>query len=494
MQRGLSEREAELRAMKQWKEELLDWPAERIASELSRNSSLADRYDPLHKEIVELQAQVAAAQAGNSLGAAIEHRRDAEGDLEQLATTAVENAVGKGILNYLRAAAGTSSSVILQKAQRLFARVTSNCYELVVEGEGSAKLSARDCRLGVVRQLDELSTATRIQLLLCVRMAFIETQEAEHLRPPLVLDEILANSDQERSEAVMKAVVEFAALGRQVFYFTAQSDELDKWRDLLDNECGRGIDWSVVVLPLGEDPPTRDPALKRLGEQPAVPLPGVESYDEYGVVLQAPPFPMMDAEGMSTPVFYLLDQPAELHALMQAGCQTWGQMQAMRRAGGESVFMELGVTKDERFAPAAEARFVLLAKLRRLYSQGRGLPVTADVVLDEESPVAHLKHAKAVAALAGELECDGRALIDALRNRRVRGFQKRKIEELEAWLQEEGYLDDRETLPIEELIVRTISECSVQMKRAGLGMADARRVIARALNSHSVHEPGYISL
>ena len=50
------------------------------------------------------------------------------------------------------------------------------------------------------RTLDELSSGTRLQLLLAVRVAFVEQQERGPMLP-LILDETLGNSDEHRARA-----------------------------------------------------------------------------------------------------------------------------------------------------------------------------------------------------------------------------------------------------------------------------------------------------
>jgi len=83
--------------------------------------------------------------------------------------------------------------------------------------------------------LDRLSAGTRVQLLLSVRLAFIEQQEQGY-RLPIILDETLANSDDEKAEQIMHAVLEICRNDRQVFYCTAQMDELDKWKQTIDSD------------------------------------------------------------------------------------------------------------------------------------------------------------------------------------------------------------------------------------------------------------------
>ena len=63
---------------------------------------------------------------------------------------------------------------------------------------------------GASRDLAELSAGRRLQLLVAVRMGFVEEQE-RGVRVPIVMDETLANSDDASAEALIGAVVELLA-------------------------------------------------------------------------------------------------------------------------------------------------------------------------------------------------------------------------------------------------------------------------------------------
>src|SRR5690606_31106452 len=83
----------------------------------------------------------------------------------------------------------------LARAEEWFARFTHHRFELVVQGGSTLELRARDVRMGETRALEALSTATRVQLLLAVRLAFLEEAERGRETLPLFLDEVLATSD-----------------------------------------------------------------------------------------------------------------------------------------------------------------------------------------------------------------------------------------------------------------------------------------------------------
>ena len=121
---------------------------------------------------------------------------------------------------------------VLRRARELFTRITHGRYELSVHEADPPEFRAKDTAQNRGLALDELSSGTRLQLLLAARVAFVEQQE-QAVRVPLILDETLGNSDDRRAGEIIDAVIEICRQGRQVFYFTAQHDEVGKWRKLL---------------------------------------------------------------------------------------------------------------------------------------------------------------------------------------------------------------------------------------------------------------------
>jgi len=152
-----------------------------------------------------------------------------------------------------------------------------------------------------------------------------------------------------------------------------------------------------------------------------------------------------------------------------------------------TIFGTIGIDDGESFYGLACARAAVLTVLRDTYAVGRGLPVTRDMLLQKQSPVAKLKYAGAVAELAEELSGEGSALLEALRDRRIKGFQQRKADELENWLATEGHLDDRALVSPEEFLPRILAASAESMNRSGLTSADARETIQRALSGHVIY-------
>ena len=90
--------------------------------------------------------------------------------------------------------------------------MTARAFDLRLRGDGT--FVAHDVRQGAERALSELSSGTRMQLLLALRMAWIETREQGGETLPLFLDEALTTSDEARF-AVMAQSLERLAGARE---------------------------------------------------------------------------------------------------------------------------------------------------------------------------------------------------------------------------------------------------------------------------------------
>ena len=101
---------------------------------------------------------------------------------------------------------------VLRRARDLFAEVTARAFELRLRNDGSLHrltMFAQETE----RELAELSSGTRMQLLLAVRLAWLETQEQGGETLPLFLDEALTTSDEERFAVMAQSMERLAGSG-----------------------------------------------------------------------------------------------------------------------------------------------------------------------------------------------------------------------------------------------------------------------------------------
>ena len=80
-----------------------------------------------------------------------------------------------------------------------------------------------------------MSEGTADQLYLALRLAALELRRAAHPDMPLVLDDVLVTSDDERASRVLEALARFTA-GGQVLLFTHHRHLLDVARATLGED------------------------------------------------------------------------------------------------------------------------------------------------------------------------------------------------------------------------------------------------------------------
>jgi len=68
--------------------------------------------------------------------------------------------------------------------------------------------------------VDQLSGGTREQLFLAIRLALVRDFARKGIELPMMLDDILVNFDQLRTEAAVETLIDFTKEGQQILLFT----------------------------------------------------------------------------------------------------------------------------------------------------------------------------------------------------------------------------------------------------------------------------------
>lgn len=89
-------------------------------------------------------------------------------------------------------------------------------------------------RAGVRIGVEAMSDGTADQLYLALRLAALDLRRASHPQMPLVLDDVLITSDDERAGNILRALAHFAE-GGQVMLFTHHGHLIDVARSVLDD-------------------------------------------------------------------------------------------------------------------------------------------------------------------------------------------------------------------------------------------------------------------
>ncbi|WP_340103699.1 ATP-binding protein [Rhodohalobacter sp. 8-1] len=408
----------------------------------------ARELEPLRNRIAEIVAEVKTVKSGNSLEHALAERDQAVENLRDHYEENLQKITGRLLADTIKEEMREQNRPkVFKEASRLFNRITKGRYELRMDEKDEPEFIAFDTVENIGKNLDQLSSGTRIQLLMAVRLAFVETQETS-IKLPILADELLANSDDVRAEAIIEALTEISREGRQVFYFTAQGDEVAKWDSYLKEKGGvnhkvyylsgeRAEKENVQARPLTRREPIR--LIRDIAE------PGLLNHTQYADVLNVSKFDLLTDDPEQLHLWYLIDDPGTLHAALSAGIDFWGSLKSYLEAGGVIEGLSDQTIKE------MEEKTDLLERYLQLYRQGRPRPINRSVL--EQSGAVSDSFIDAVSDKLKQLHGNPADLIVALRNSEVSGFRTNKMDELENYLLEEGYLDTREPLEQNSLTV-----------------------------------------
>ena len=341
---------------------------------------------------------------------------------------------------------------VLRRARKLFREVTSHAFDFELGDDG--QFIARDLQQEAPRTLAELSSGTRMQLLLALRLAWIQTQEQERGASPLplFLDEALTTSDEERFKVMAQSLERLSeAEGRQIFYLSARRHEPALWQQATGN------------TPAVADLTTIRFGAKRSGPDdyavetaPPVPTPDSRTPEAYAALLGVPQYGPHTAVG-GIHLFHLLrDDLNLLHRLMGTRrIKSVGQLEALLNSSAAQ-----GAIGDANHRQTLLNRCAAARHWVELWRQGRGKPVDRPAL--EQSGAVSERFINEATDLAAELGGNGHALIGVLHGRCLPGFWKKKIDELEQWLDEEGYIDNQPPLSADDRRRLTLQQTKPQ--------------------------------
>lgn len=409
----------------------------------------AGMMESLQQEISGIQTRIRHTMQGEELESSLAEKADALDGLFSLYEKNLSSVTGSVVAKHiLKETEEMNRPEVFHRANRLFGKVTHGRYSLRMHDRDTVAFFAYDHAMDSSLMLNELSTGTRIQLLLAVRLAFIESME-QGVSLPLLVDELLANSDDVRAEAIMEALAGISRDGRQVFYFTAQADEVHKWTSFLEDHKN---DFHKVFYLRGQAneetlEPRSAPDLSALRmELLQVPGPAQMTHGEYGQQLVVPPFRILTDTAEQLHLWYLVDDPVTLYRCLRKNITSWGQLSQFLKGGGKIP----GIDADRQ--NYFEHQVDILNYFLELYGMGRPRPIDRDVL--ERSGAVSETFMDSVAEKLYEHGRDPSKLIDSLRRGEIARFRQNTADVLETYLMEEGYLDEREPLGLEEIRLR----------------------------------------
>lgn len=417
--------------------ELLEFDRTALQDRLRACAAATAEADSLQRDIGEIEGQVRAARRRADVTNALARLERAAKRVAEARDEACAKAARRLILDHAVASVqGDDVPAIVQLADRWLARFTANAYGLRIE---RGEPVVYDLRSGVEKGYDALSTGTRAQALLAMRLAgAMDAERRVGAAPlPLVLDEPLATTDDARFEAVCVSIFELAREGRQLVYLTCDpghaanlerlsgQHQLSCTRVNLDEKRRRQAAARVPAAALLEPKPgpspdemPREAYLEAIGVRPVDPWRGTEGIDLY---------------------YVLRDDLTTLHALREREISSIGQ-----------VLARPGLVDRPELIEACRC----VDRLVRAWRRGRARPLNHRDILD--SGAVSATYLERVIELAQEVNCSAGALLDALDRGHVKGFRSNKTDQLRAHFAEQGLLPEASVLSRAELLAEAL--------------------------------------
>ena len=460
--------------------ELLDLSLLEIQQQLEDQQRIADKRDELSEKIADIEGAIERAKDGHELSDLLSDQQAAKSELEESREQNGAAVTGALLTNWVRTVAIESSRPqVFSRARELLVRLTRGRLLLELDDQASPPKFRARSGSGPPQPVENLSTGERVQLLIAVRLAFLEQDEPTRL--PLLLDEALGTSDDGRAGEIIDTIIEVAREGRQIFYFTAQHDEVGKWIARLENS---GVPYEVIDL--GEvrklDAAASNPLQIVPVELPEPPGPEGRTHDEYGVALGVPDIdPASDGiDGLH--LWHVIDDVDRLHTLLRRRIVSWGQLQRLHQYGGEGL-VEDGEMVLKQASVAAQA----IDAACRAWRVGRGKPVDRRALQD--SGCVSDTFIDEVAGLASRLNGDAQAVLEALETGGVARWRETGTICLRDFFETNGFLVSDEPLSAADIRVRVLAAVADDLREDRLTDAFVDRVVGSFDTSTARREP-----
>lgn len=426
------------------KETIEDMKLDEVEIKISELTEKAEKYDEIQERITTINTKINTQTETNELEIALAEKEEALEALTLVREENISSAVGDLIVKHLKNEVEYKNQPkVFDRANEILSKVTNGRYGLIPLGGETAAFRANDMTYNRSHDLSELSTGTRIQLLLAVRIAYIESIETT-IKLPLLIDELLANSDDERAHAIIQTLIEISNNGRQIFYFTAQTDEVKKWEFYLEKEK---IKYSIIELETHKKNVNADSfSYKNIDLAPSVPSPNGKTHAAYKAMINVPVFSPSIEETSALHLWYLIDNVELLYACLSKGIYSWGQLRNYLQAKGKIEGM------NEEIIAQLHDKIAILTEYIDLYQQGRPKSINRQIL--SQSGAVSDTFIDEVNALLEESNHNPEELLEKLKNRGVSRFLTNKINELENYLIENEFIDTRERLTEDEISIQ----------------------------------------
>lgn len=474
--RELSTREAWEATAANWREQ----SEEDLLAALDQARAVAETRNDIELELRGLAEIQQAAHRSQRREQANADLANARAELARARDEIAERVIGDTLANGIqRETRDAALPIVFHRARQLFGIITRGKYELQFEVGPPPEFTALDTGSGVTLNLEQLSSGTRVQLLMAIRLAFVENVEIGP-RLPVLLDETLGNSDELRASAIIDAAIDICRNGRQVFYFTAQGDEVARWLHRVEQMPEEDRP-SISVVELAEL--RKDAGFERLPIPQTTPherrpIPSPADYDSatWAAALRVPAIdPWAESTG-GTHLWHLCKNREVLHTLLEQDVTTLGQLESIARTNPEQLHR---IHPDIAHEMATiEARTALLNGTIAMWRIGKARPMPAGVLADAD--MIDAVALDEMHALQREAHNDGQSLIERLQTMDDPPLAEKPLEALELWLISEGYIAQGAPMSDKDMRARLIEIASPHIREHLLEPDDVDQMLEMA--------------
>ncbi len=421
---------------------------------------LSHQLESLTEQITTLESEIRETASGNTFELAIAEEDRADNALREYAAAEAQAVIDKTIVQYVISSYETlSRPPLLRRAEELFSRFTHGAYSLRASENDSESASfiAIDTTRNRSLPLHELSDGTRIQLILAVRLAYIEQHES-NATLPLFVDEALTTSDPLRFNAIAGTLAEIAR-ERQLFYFTSDPSDIERIKSV----CSDSKITPPGIINLAE---IRNIASAAESSQlstaiPTVPKPahGMDPA-EYARIIHVTA-PLLHQGINQLDLFFLLrDNLPLLYHLRTIGISNIGRFKAFSRNALLKIITDDEICYLEGMTAIAKVVHSGAIIGNPPHAEREDLEKSEAVSETFIDPLTEMlrEHNGDAADFLGEFK-----LPPDKRDPRTKRFSINKLNQLNDYFEENGYIDPRKPAEINEILAETLTLPDIQI-------------------------------
>lgn len=451
----------------QYKEVLPSLTIDEVQLKIKEYEIQAERQKEIFQKVAEVSAQVKDKKARNDIEVALNRKEEAITGLNELLKSNLKSVTGGMIISHLHEEISLNNeNQVFKQANQILGSITKGRYNLILSEGLQPTFRALDNVLNHVQNLTEISTGTRVQLLLAIRLAYIESQE-NTVKLPLLADELLANSDDERSEAIIRSLIEISR-NRQLFYFTAQADEVEKWKHYMQTNP----ELESEIIQLGNKIIEYDkttPAIKPIILAQEVCSPAGFDHESYGNQIEVPAFDILEQGVSEIHLWYLIEDTNLLYTCLKQGLYQWGQLNSFLENAGRISGL------DDNLWKSLKSKILVFDRFKEMYSLGRSRKINREILV--QSGAVTDVYLDKMSELLHTTNYDAKIFLDALDAGAIKGFRANKKEELRTYLLENNYISTASPYDEEDIRIKI----SALISNMDMGRSEAERFLNRFL-------------